>query len=268
MGSIIVITAPSGSGKSTLINAYMKSNKNASFAISHTTRAMRGQEQDGVEYHFIDEPTFKQMIASSEFVEWALVHDNYYGTSKQELENVPNGHTLILDIDVQGAVALQKMNIEALFIFVKPPSIEDLKARLVDRNTDSEDVIEKRLWNARRELEYAHLFNTVIINEELEKAQKEFDGAISEYENRVIESVEPETQATEKALVNEVADDERADGENVESTEALDTADSVENISVDDSVESDSLADDSNIENKDIDTSEDISVDVDNENKE
>lgn len=304
MGSIIVVTAPSGCGKSTLINAYMKADKNASFAISHTTRAMRGSEQDGVEYHFIDEPTFKQMIAGSEFVEWALVHDNYYGTSKQELESVGDGKTLILDIDVQGAVALQKMNVEALFVFIKPPSIEDLKRRLVGRNTDTEDVIEKRLWNARRELEYAHLFHTVIVNSELEKAQKEFDEVISAYQQRVVQTAQAESVASsdneklsdneqvdttsEQGVVGSEAIENNSESKNtLESDAVLDSVeesaaadDTSESLALDDSIESmvdtidttqelEATGSSESLENEDIGTDDEgFAADVDDENKE
>ncbi len=269
MGSVVVVTAPSGCGKSTLINAYMKANQNASFVISHTTRAVRGSEQDGVEYHFIDVQTFKQMISNHEFVEWAEVHGNYYGTSKKELENVGDGKILILDIDVQGAVTLQRINVEALFIFIKPPSIEDLKNRLVGRNTDNEDVIQKRLWNARRELENEHLFHTVIVNAELDKAQKEFDEAISNYQNRVVETVAVEPKSVSVAESNNDDDVATTTIENVETaSESLDSESAVaENLEAnsesqdaeEESMAADSLDTDDNDTNKSIET--DISQD-------
>ncbi len=277
MGSIIVVTAPSGCGKSTLINAYMKVNQNTSFAISHTTRAIRGREQDGVEYHFVDVPTFKKMISNHEFIEWALVHDNYYGTSKKELENIADGHTIILDIDVQGAVALQKMNVDALFVFIKPPSIEDLKNRLVGRNTDSEDVIEKRLWNARRELENEHLFHTVIVNSELDKAQKKFDEVILAYQERVIEtpqtdSAEPQDVAnTNEPVVDNESGNIENNGDNIadntietenDNAEVVDSGDEVS--TVDDIAEN---AEADNIEANNSDSVDSENENTDNENK-
>ena len=181
MASIVIVTAPSGCGKTTLINGYIKKNKDVLFAISHTTREKRKDEEDGTHYHFVDVKIFEAMIQENKFIEWAKVHDNYYGTSKEELEKGTENKTIILDIDVQGALALQKINVEALYIFIKPPSIKSLKERLIKRNSDKEDTIEKRIWNAKRELEYEYAFNTVIINEQLDKTQKIFDETISNY---------------------------------------------------------------------------------------
>ncbi len=277
MGSIIVVTAPSGCGKSTLINAYMKSDKNASFAISHTTREKRGGEQDDVEYHFIDVPTFKQMIASGEFVEWALVHDNYYGTSKTELENVAGDKTIILDIDVQGAVALQKMNIDALFIFVEPPSIEELKNRLKDRNTDKDDVIEKRVWNAKRELEYTHLFDTVIVNSELDKAQAEFNESIASYKDEMAQKAKEaelqNVQAGGESVIAESVVEREVDSDVGEVLEGVDTEsdDNVGEVEVSDSVEATSVdtlddeADSDDVGRESID-SEGVAVQDESEN--
>ncbi len=183
MGFVIIVVAPSGCGKSTLIGEYIKNNKDTKFSISYTTRQKRGNEKDGVHYHFVDVDTFKQMIENGSFLEWAQVHDNYYGTSKNEIETLEDNQTLILDIDVQGAIAAQRLGIKALYIFIKPPSIESLKERLQKRASDTNDVIEKRLWNAKRELEYEYAFDTVIVNDELTKTQIEFNNLIDNYKN-------------------------------------------------------------------------------------
>lgn len=179
MSSIIVITAPSASGKTTLIKKFMSNHKNAQFSVSHTTRPIRDGEVDGRDYHFVDNEEFEKMIAEGSFIEWANVHNNYYGTSFKELEKATDETLLILDIDVQGALFLKDKNIDAKYIFIEPPSIEDLKERLEKRGTETEESIKIRLWNARRELEYRNQFDFIIKNDELEKAYEELEKAIN-----------------------------------------------------------------------------------------
>lgn len=180
MGNIVIITAPSAAGKTTLIKRYVKSTDNVLFAVSHTTRAKRANEVEGKDYYFISEKEFKDMIGKEKFVEWALVHDKYYGTSTSELDkSLEEGVILILDIDVQGALLLKSMEIEAQYIFIMPPSIEELKNRLIERKTESEEALKKRIWNAKREIEHADKFDVVIVNENLEEAYKELENCIS-----------------------------------------------------------------------------------------
>lgn len=179
MGRIIVVTAPSGTGKTTIIKDYRNKHNTALFSVSHTTRAKRDGEKDGVDYYFIDKDMFLEMIKSNKFVEWADVHGNYYGTSIDELSKAEKGDLLILDVDVQGALALKNLNVDALYVFIKPPSIDVLKERLMQRKTETEDTIKLRVWNAKREMEYENIFDFVIINEDIIKAEKDFEYAIN-----------------------------------------------------------------------------------------
>lgn len=180
MNNIIIITAPSAAGKTTLIKKYVSEHKNAEFCVSHTTRAKRGDEADGKDYHFIDKEKFNEMIVNGDFIEWALVHDNYYGTSSSEINKPLNdGNILILDVDVQGALLLKKRELEAKYIFIMPPSIEEIKERLRKRNTEPEESIKLRIWNAKREIEYSGEFDHVIKNEDLITAYKELEASIN-----------------------------------------------------------------------------------------
>lgn len=182
MGSLIVITAPSGAGKTTLIKRYMANAPSARFSVSHTTRAPRANEVNGKDYYFVTEDEFRAMIANNEFLEWAEVHKQLYGTSVKEVENAINGEdTVILDIDVQGALALMDRKDEALFMFIEPPSPEALKERLIQRGTDSEEQIAERLWTAKREIEYKERFAVVLMNDDLETTYKAFKDAIDRY---------------------------------------------------------------------------------------
>ncbi len=180
MSNIIVITAPSAAGKTTLIKKYMDNHNNASFSVSYTTRDKRVGEIDGRDCYFVDKEKFEQMISDGEFIEWALVHDNYYGTSFKELEKADDENKiLILDIDIQGALYIKNNGIDANYIFISPPSMEILKKRLEDRGTETEESIKLRLWNAKRELEYKDQFDTIIENDDIEEAYKKLEEAVN-----------------------------------------------------------------------------------------
>lgn len=170
-GNLFVVAAPSGSGKSSLVNALMEVDAGVAPSISHTTRAPRGQEKDGREYHFVDAATFDRMIEAGDFLEWALVHGHRYGTSRQAIEaRMHSGGDVVLEIDWQGALQIRKLFPAAVLIFVLPPSWEELRARLLRRGEDTPDVIELRLANAREELAQVRHFDFVIINEIFELA--------------------------------------------------------------------------------------------------
>lgn len=170
-GNLFVVSAPSGSGKSSLVKALMEVDQGVAPSVSHTTRAPRGQEKDGREYFFIDNPSFDRMVAAGDFLEWALVHGNRYGTSRQAIEQrLAAGGDVVLEIDWQGALQIQKIFPAAILVFVLPPSWEELRARLTRRGEDAPDTIELRLNNAREELAQAHFFDFVIINEIFERA--------------------------------------------------------------------------------------------------
>lgn len=170
-GNLFVVAAPSGAGKSSLVKALMEVDAGVRPSVSHTTRAPRGQELHGREYLFIGNDAFDAMIAGGDFLEWAQVHGNRYGTSRQAIEaRIGAGGDVVLEIDWQGALQIRQRFANAVLIFVLPPSWEELRARLTRRGEDSADTIELRLANAREELAQAQHFDYVIINEVFERA--------------------------------------------------------------------------------------------------
>lgn len=170
-GNLYVVAAPSGAGKSSLVNALLELDSHVVVSVSHTTRAPRGQEQDGREYHFIDEARFRAMIARGEFVEWAQVHDNLYGTSRNEVEShIAGGQDVVLEIDWQGALQVRRLVPGAVLVFILPPSIDSLRERLEKRGQDSPAVIARRLDAAREEMRHAAEFDYVIMNQDFARA--------------------------------------------------------------------------------------------------
>ena len=170
-GNLYVVAAPSGAGKSSLVNALLELDAHLVVSVSHTTRAPRGQEQDGREYHFVDEAAFRAMVAGDAFVEWAEVHGNLYGTSKAEIESrIGGGQDVVLEIDWQGALQIKGLYPNAILVFILPPSWDELKLRLTRRGEDPPDVIARRLENARVEVAQARHFDFVIINALFEAA--------------------------------------------------------------------------------------------------
>jgi guanylate kinase len=170
-GNLFVVAAPSGAGKSSLVKALMQLDARVQPSISHTTRKPRGQEKDGREYFFVSDGAFQELIDEDSFLEWASVHDHLYGTSKKTIqERIAQGGDVILEIDFQGAVQIKKLFDNAVLIFILPPSLEELKARLERRGEDSAAVIQVRLQNAEKEMKQAKAFDFVIINEMFETA--------------------------------------------------------------------------------------------------
>ncbi|MCI1192996.1 guanylate kinase [Calidifontimicrobium sp. SYSU G02091] len=170
-GNLFVVAAPSGAGKSSLVKALLELDAHLSVSVSHTTRAPRGQERDGREYHFVDEATFRDMVERGEFFEWAQVHGNLYGTSRVELQQrLKAGDDVILEIDWQGALQIKQLFAHAVLIFILPPSWDELRQRLLRRGEDGPDVIEQRMANARTEVAQARHFDYVIINALFETA--------------------------------------------------------------------------------------------------
>ena len=170
-GNLFVVAAPSGAGKSSLVKALMQLDSRVQPSISHTTRKPRGQEKDGREYFFVSAEAFQELIDEDSVLEWASVHDHLYGTSKKTIqERIAQGGDVILEIDFQGAVQIKKLFDNAVLIFILPPSLEELKARLERRGEDSAAVIQVRLQNAEKEMKQAKAFDFVIINEMFETA--------------------------------------------------------------------------------------------------
>lgn len=179
--SLIIVAAPSGTGKSTLCKRLLAELKDKLiFSISSTTRTPRGQELHGREYYFLTKEEFESQIQKNRFAEWAKVHDNYYGTSKDAIEaSFEKGKSVLLDIDVQGARQLrQHYPQRSVLVFIAPPSYEELERRLRARGTDSEEVIQKRLKNARGEMAEQDWFDTIIVNDDLEIAYQNLKMAI------------------------------------------------------------------------------------------
>lgn len=175
-GKLIIFSAPSGSGKSTIINYLLTQNLNLHFSISATSRAPRGTEQNGVEYYFLTPDEFRSRIAAGDFLEYEEVYtDKFYGTLKSEVERIlANGDNVIFDVDVVGGCNIKKYYGErALSVFIQPPSIEELRKRLVGRATDTPEVIESRIAKAEFELGFADKFDVVIINDDLDKAKSD-----------------------------------------------------------------------------------------------
>ena len=171
-GTLFVISAPSGAGKTTVLQQVLQGLSGISFSISHTTRRPRSGEQDGKDYHFTDSATFKKMIEQQEFLEWAEVHGNFYGTSKAAIASyLDSGSDIILDIDVQGAAQVrQAADVASVSVFILPPSLAELEKRLRGRGTDADDIIATRLINARQEIEAAELYDHIIINDSIDTA--------------------------------------------------------------------------------------------------
>jgi guanylate kinase len=168
---VFIISAPSGSGKSTLTNELLKLVSNLDFSISYTTRAPRGSEQNGKQYHFVRPAEFNRMIEADEFLEHANVHGNCYGTARQFLRDAGrNGHDLLLDIDVQGAAQIKHTLTDAISIFVLPPDREKLEWRLRNRGEDPEPVIQRRLIAASREIAEYDKYDYVLVNDKLEES--------------------------------------------------------------------------------------------------
>lgn len=179
----IVMSAPSGCGKSTLIDMLLQEYHDIVYSISCTTRAPRGEEEDGLDYHFLTKARFEELISENAFIEYAKVHDNYYGTLKAPIEEVlAEGNSMILDIDVQGASKVREyvrslpnndpLKIGYVDVFILPPSIEELRRRLEGRGTDARDVIERRLANAEGEIARADEYMFMVTNDDLGDAYK------------------------------------------------------------------------------------------------
>lgn len=184
MSKLIIFSAPSGSGKSTIINHLLQCNLNLAFSISATSRPPRGNEQHGVEYFFLSPEEFRQRIANNEFLEYEEVYaDRFYGTLKAQVEKqLEAGQNVIFDVDVVGGCNIkQYYGDRALSVFIQPPSIDELRKRLIGRGTDSHEVIEDRIAKASYELEFAPRFDKIIINDDLEQAKAEALKVLQEF---------------------------------------------------------------------------------------
>ena len=185
-GKLIIFSAPSGSGKSTLVNYLMEQHPELqlAFSISCTSRAPRGKEKNGVEYFFLSPEEFKKKIANDEFLEYEEVYeDRFYCTLKSQVEvQSQAGQNVVFDVDVKGGVNIKKhYGSRALSVFIQPPSVEELRNRLVGRATDAPEVIEQRLNKAEYELSFADKFDRIVINDDLEKAKVDVYNVIKQF---------------------------------------------------------------------------------------
>ena len=184
MGKLIIFSAPSGSGKTTIVRRLMGVVDGLEFSVSATSREPRGVEQNGRDYYFLTNQEFDRKVAEDAFVEWEEVYaGTKYGTLRSELERIwAEGHTILFDVDVKGGVRLKSIfGADALSIFVMPPSIEELRNRLVGRATDSPEKIEQRIAKAGEELSYAEQFDLVIVNDDLEDAVGKVQEAVESF---------------------------------------------------------------------------------------
>lgn len=183
-GKLIIVSAPSGSGKSTLVNHLMNNIDNLVFSISATSRQPRGEEKNGKEYYFLSKEAFEDKINNNDFVEWEEVYTGrYYGTLKSEVNRIrKSGKSVIFDVDVVGGVNIKKLyGKEALSIFIKPPSIEELEKRLKNRGTDNQEEISKRIEKAAYELKFENKFDQTIVNDDLSKAKSELVNLVEKF---------------------------------------------------------------------------------------
>ena len=179
-GSLFIVSAPSGAGKTTLIKRLIEETGGLALAVSHTTRKPRPGEVEGRDYHFVGRAEFMGMRDRGEFVEWAEVHGNFYGTSRGMLQSIMStGADVLHDIDVQGARQIRESGMPAVFIFILPPSLRVLEERLRGRESDSEEIVRRRLANAADEVKGYFIYDYVILNDTLEQALKDLSAIVT-----------------------------------------------------------------------------------------
>ena len=215
-GLLIVVSGPSGAGKDTICNRVIENMKNIKLSISMTSRAPRGKEQDGVDYYFISKEEFEEKIKNDEFLEYAVVHNNqYYGTPKAHIEeDLKKGISVILVIDIQGALKIQEKVKEALFIFIVPPSMEELKSRLLKRGTETKDKILERFKTAYKEINEYKKYNYIVVNDKVDTAVDKVESIIKAEKCRV-DRIEDIYLNTKEEFIHEGLIDEEFDNEDI-----------------------------------------------------
>jgi guanylate kinase len=179
-GALFVVAAPSGAGKTSLVRALMQRMPSLRFSISYTTRARREKERHGHDYFFVDKPTFERMVAAGEFLEHAAVFDNYYGTARQQVEELLTaGDNVLLEIDWQGARQIRRTMPDSRSIFILPPSRAALEQRLRGRGTDSDEVIARRLRDSIADMSHWNEFDYVVVNDDFERATLQLEAIVA-----------------------------------------------------------------------------------------
>ena len=191
-GFLVTIASPSGGGKSTICREILNINPSICYSISWTTRPIRGEEIDGVDYFFTDIETFEQKIKDGHFLEHALVHGNYYGTETEYVEKcLHDGKIVLLDIDVQGVELVRNGGYDIVSIFILPPNESVLKERLIGRKTDSQAVIDQRLENSKKEIAFLRNYDYLVINDKIENAVNIVNNVLIGEQNRVDRYINP-----------------------------------------------------------------------------
>jgi guanylate kinase len=183
---LVIISAPSGAGKSTIVRHLLQKGINLEFSISATTRAPRGKEKDGKEYYFLSVEEFRRRIENGDFIEWEEVYkDQFYGTLKSEIDRIwSRGNHVLFDVDVKGGINLKKIfGLDAISIFIMPPSAEELEKRLIQRGTDNPEKIKMRVAKAEDEMKLTDQFDNIVLNKWLEQAQNEVYRIVSSFIN-------------------------------------------------------------------------------------
>lgn len=185
-GLLLVVSGPSGAGKGTICKAFLEKNKNVKLSVSATTRSPRTGEVDGVNYFFVTKEKFKDMIDNGELLEHAQIYDNFYGTPKAAiLENLEQGYDVLLEIEMQGARQIKEVYPEGVFIFILPPSLDELKNRIVGRGTETEEQINKRFGSAFEEICQIENYDYFIVNKDIDLSAQELSDIISAEKNKV-----------------------------------------------------------------------------------
>lgn len=215
-GNLIVISGPSGAGKDSIVECLMKQNKNISLSISATTRSPRGEEKDGVNYYFLTRDEFETKINDNEFLEYAEYNGNYYGTPKSGIiEKLNKGIDVILVIEIQGALKVKELIKEAIFIFILPPSMEELKRRLIARNTEDHEKILKRFKTAYNEINEITKYNYVVINDDLKDAVNKVDAILTSEKCRV-DRIEDVYLDSEEEEIHELLIDKKMENKDID----------------------------------------------------